>query len=359
MSVIKMRDNRSGVTYVYERQTYWDKEKQQSRSHRKLIGKIDPATGEMIPTDGRGHRRRSKEQIAADTAGLTKAVQIAHYYYGATYLLDQIGKATGVEEDMQICFPDTYKEILSIVYFMILRNKDDIGRIDYFARTHKLPVEDMTVETCREVISTIKADQQKQFRDLQADRTPDEGCGTDVITVIPSYQVVLNQTKGEMKETGEFLLHLLILHSAESGTPLNCKYADDTMAELKAQRQAWSEKNRSTFNEEMLNRMKHDDDMNAVAVSAFDNIEDRLEIEAPKDSKYFMGYLSLIYLSYMEKQLRSSTLTKDYTIRGLLDELDLLECYEAKELPMMLGKVTKKLKDIYKAMGVKAPTAKG
>lgn len=92
---------------------------------------------------------------------------------------------------------------------------------------------------------------------------------------------------------------------------------------------------------------------------AFDNIEDRLDIEAPRDSKYFMGYLSLIYLSYMEKQLRSSALAKDYTIQGILDELDLLECYEVKGLSMTLGKDTKKLREIYKAMGVKAPTAKG
>ena len=55
-SIIKVFDKRSGNTYFYESESYWDKEKQQSRAKRTLIGKIDPETGEMIPTDGR-HRK--------------------------------------------------------------------------------------------------------------------------------------------------------------------------------------------------------------------------------------------------------------------------------------------------------------
>ena len=43
------------------RENYWDKEKKQSRSKRKLIGKIDPVTGEMIPTSSRGRPRKSED----------------------------------------------------------------------------------------------------------------------------------------------------------------------------------------------------------------------------------------------------------------------------------------------------------
>ena len=57
MSIVKNKDKRTGITYVYESESYWDKEKQQPRSHRKLIGKLDETTGEIIPTDGRGRKR--------------------------------------------------------------------------------------------------------------------------------------------------------------------------------------------------------------------------------------------------------------------------------------------------------------
>ena len=56
MGIVKQLDKRTGITYVYESKAFWDKEKHQSRAQRTLIGKIDPETGEMIPTDGR-HRK--------------------------------------------------------------------------------------------------------------------------------------------------------------------------------------------------------------------------------------------------------------------------------------------------------------
>ena len=57
MAIIKQLDKRSGITYVYESTSYWDREKQQPRSKRKLIGRLNPETGEVVPTDGRGKRR--------------------------------------------------------------------------------------------------------------------------------------------------------------------------------------------------------------------------------------------------------------------------------------------------------------
>ena len=57
MAIVKQLDKRSGITYVYESTSYWDKEKQQPRSKRKLIGRLDPVTGAIVPTDGRGKRR--------------------------------------------------------------------------------------------------------------------------------------------------------------------------------------------------------------------------------------------------------------------------------------------------------------
>lgn len=60
MAIIKQFDKRSGITYVYDSKSYYDKEKKCSRAKRTLIGKIDPDTGEMIPTDGRNKGSKSK-----------------------------------------------------------------------------------------------------------------------------------------------------------------------------------------------------------------------------------------------------------------------------------------------------------
>ncbi|MCD8154946.1 MAG: hypothetical protein LUF78_09730 [Clostridiales bacterium] len=69
-SIIKKKDKKTGITYVYESESYWDKEKKQPRSKRKLIGKIDEETGEIVPTAGRG---RPKKDPLADITGISYA----------------------------------------------------------------------------------------------------------------------------------------------------------------------------------------------------------------------------------------------------------------------------------------------
>jgi seryl-tRNA synthetase len=59
MSRVKLKDKRTGTTYVYESESYWDKEKKQPRNKRILIGKIDEVTGEIVPTDSRGRKRKT------------------------------------------------------------------------------------------------------------------------------------------------------------------------------------------------------------------------------------------------------------------------------------------------------------
>ena len=62
MAIIKQFDNRSGITYVYDSKSYYDKEKKCSRAKRTLIGKLDPDSGEIIPTDGRNKGAKSKDK---------------------------------------------------------------------------------------------------------------------------------------------------------------------------------------------------------------------------------------------------------------------------------------------------------
>ena len=60
MSIVYQKDKRSGITYAYESKAYWDKEKKQSRAKRTLLGRVDPQTGEIVPTDGRNRKARKK-----------------------------------------------------------------------------------------------------------------------------------------------------------------------------------------------------------------------------------------------------------------------------------------------------------
>lgn len=67
MAIVKQLNKKSGVTYVYESKSYRDKETKQPRSKRKLIGRIDDETGEIIPTHKKAKYVTTSSNSLVDT----------------------------------------------------------------------------------------------------------------------------------------------------------------------------------------------------------------------------------------------------------------------------------------------------
>ena len=65
MAIIFQHDKRSGITYASDSKSYYDKTTKSSRAKRTLIGRVDPETGEIVPTDGRNKRKKDKDIPAA------------------------------------------------------------------------------------------------------------------------------------------------------------------------------------------------------------------------------------------------------------------------------------------------------
>ena len=96
---------------------------------------------------------------------------------------------------------------------------------------------------------------------------------------------------------------------------------------------------------------------------AFGNVEDRLSLrrvlvssEAGLDGKLFVCYVGLIYLSYIKQHMQVAGLFKDYTLQGLLDRLDVIECFEYPNQSLKTGEITEKQKQLYKDLKVNPPT---
>lgn len=111
-AIVYQKNKKTGVTYAYESISYWDKEKKQSRAKRRCIGRVDPETKKIVPT-----RKKKQPVITTETKpGPVPITVPGRKFFGATYLFDRIGDITGVINDLKICFPDNYRQILSIVY---------------------------------------------------------------------------------------------------------------------------------------------------------------------------------------------------------------------------------------------------
>ena len=137
MARVYVKNKSNGTTYVYESENYWDREKKQSRSKRVCIGKLDD-NGNFVPS-----ARFSKPfpESVADTPkrGPIPAVHTRRLYYGATYLLDQIGMKLGITADLKVCFPNSYRQMLSVVYYLILEDNASMLRFEKWGETHRHP----------------------------------------------------------------------------------------------------------------------------------------------------------------------------------------------------------------------------
>ena len=529
MPLIYLKNKKNGITYVYESDNYWDKEKQQSRSRRICIGKLDPHTGELIPSKRLG---AENPLVKPGPIAITEAKRL---YYGATYFFNALGDKLGITADLKQCFPDQYKQILSIAYFLILEDNNPLIRFPKWAATHKHPFgKDIPSQRSSELFASITEDSRERFFHLQGKRRAEQEYWAYDTTTISSYSECLKQVKyGRNKEQDSLAqLNLALLFGEQSNLPfyyrklpgnisdvqtvknlladmdflafkkiklvmdrgfyseeninalyqnhlkfligvkVSFKYVQTELDEARTEIRRWENFHpaynlytRSTtiswkytqqrpykgdkleeerraylhlyFNKEketedaykfnlLLIKLKEElesgkrnpahekkytkyfevkstpkrgttvyakqeaidaevkndgyfallsndikDPIEALEIyrnkdlveKAFGNLKERLNFrrmevfsELSLDGKLFVEFIALIYLSYIKKMMQDKKLFKRYTMQGLLDEFDIVECYEQPGRDLRLGEITKRQVELYEDMEVAPPT---
>lgn len=232
MAIIKQHDKRIGVTYAYESTSYWDSEKKQSRSTRRLIGIVDPITGEIKPTS----KKKRNILTAMDISWLTAS----RTFYGATYLFDYIGEVTGIATDIQTCFPDSYKQILSIAYYLILEDKNPLSRFPKWSKLHTHPHGSViTSQRSSELFAEITEEQRLNFFRLQGSRRSDKEYWAYDTTSISSYSELLRQVRQGKNKDHDRLpqINLALLYGEESCLPFYYKKLSGNISDVSTVKQ--------------------------------------------------------------------------------------------------------------------------
>jgi transposase len=101
-----------------------------------------------------------------------------------------------------------------------------------------------------------------------------------------------------------------------------------------------------------------------VVEKAFGNLKERLNMrltlvssEQSLNGKLFTEFIALIYLSYIKKQMQKNNLFKDYTMQGVLDKLDVIECFERPGQSLRIGEILEKQKQLYHDLGIEPPAS--
>jgi hypothetical protein len=243
MGIIYWTNKQTGITYAYNNEAYWDKDKKQSRAKRTLLGRVDPETGEIVPT--RAYKK--KEKIIASVPVKPGPMPINAFkrsFFGATYLFDQIGRITGIAADLKACFPDSYKQILSIAYFLILEENNALNRFSHWQKLHIHPNrEDIPSQRSSELFQSISEEGRMIFFQKQGKRRIGKEYWAFDITSISSYSDALCQIKkGRNKEYDRLpQLNLALLFGEESGLPFYYRKLPGNITDVKTVKQLMTE----------------------------------------------------------------------------------------------------------------------
>ena len=101
MAIVKQYHKDTDTTYVYESESYWDPEKKQSRSRRKVIGKVDPDTGEIIPTGKRGRKKKESDASVISSSVGDLAEISSLYAAGQEKIRSQAERIHSLEQELK------------------------------------------------------------------------------------------------------------------------------------------------------------------------------------------------------------------------------------------------------------------
>jgi len=220
MSIVKLKNKKNGVTYVYESEGFWVKEKQQARNKRKCIGKLDPETGEIIYNQ-RYHEEH--ERAAEKKRGPEPSSRHTRLFCGATALFDHIVNALGIDVHLKKCFPETYEQLLSIAYYLILEEKSPMSRFERWARTHKHPYgKPIPSQRSSELFLSIDEDAKQRFFDLRSQLIGEKEYLFYDTTSVSSFSEQIPQVKyGKNKDHDPLAqINLALLFADQSRQPI-------------------------------------------------------------------------------------------------------------------------------------------
>ena len=181
-------NKKTGVSYVYESVSYWDKEKRQARSKQVCIGKLDPDTGNLIPS--------RRLQPVAPVSSAATAVQEAGpsvataAIVGPSIILDTLSKRLGLAKILKSVFPEFHRQILTMAYYLAAHG-GPLSQCASWTRTHDHPSgTPLESQRISEILGKITTGGKQTFMSAWMDRILEDDFLCYDITSISSYSLL-------------------------------------------------------------------------------------------------------------------------------------------------------------------------
>lgn len=202
----------TGITYVYEYTSFWDKEKKQSRNKQVCIGKLDSITGEFIPS-----KRLKPEQAIVRDPAVTASTEVI----GPSIILDALSERLGLGKLLKFCFPQEHSQIQVMAHYLASQG-GPLSHCETWCKSHAHSVEALTSQRISEILRTINTDKKQTFFIKWMDKVLEDDYLCYDITSISSYSELNEYIKyGHNRDLDKLpQLNLAILFGQKSRLPV-------------------------------------------------------------------------------------------------------------------------------------------
>ena len=175
---IKHFNKNTGVTYVYESVSHWDKKKRQARNKKVCIGKLDPINGEFVPS-----KRLAPGQAAARDPAVTASAEIV----GPSIILDAITDRLGLGGLLKSCFHKDHRQILTMAYYLTAQG-GALSHCEIWCKSHAPSLEEsLSSQRISELLASISIDEKQTFFNKWMNKVLEDDYLCYDITSISSY----------------------------------------------------------------------------------------------------------------------------------------------------------------------------
>jgi len=222
---VYQHNKKNGTTYVYEAESYWDKDKKQSVNKQVCIGKLDKVTGEFIPS-----KRLDKKQAAARDPAVTADVKIM----GPSLILDKITKELGIDIILRKITPDTYSQLLTMAYFLVARG-GALSHCEAWSKGHINPYGDaIASQRISDLLGKQSEDERQTFFKKWYEKISENDYLCYDITSVSSYSELNEYVKYGYNRDGENLpqINLGMLFGQKSRLPVCYKRMPGSISDV-------------------------------------------------------------------------------------------------------------------------------
>lgn len=227
-SQVKVK-GKNGRIYVYEVESFWNKEKKKPDSHRKCIGHIDEQTGEIVPNRPRAKNGNGLRQSKPES-------QITVTGSGSFSIVDKAARETGLMDCLKKVFPNHWPYIMTCCEFLASTG-DPLYLIDRWSAHNETYLPNGLIsQRVSELLQCLTLSKQQEFfRTWIAHNESKEYFALD-ITSVSSYSEFISMVKYGYNRDHEPLpqINLLMITGQKSKLPIYFMPLDGKIKDVKA-----------------------------------------------------------------------------------------------------------------------------